>query len=236
MRQTDVSWVFTVEHSSKTLPKWFSCKAHKESHSIFDIGAKEYAQDLKGIFGGKLFLARYSRLLVDLNRSKTNRGVFSEESRKLDLKKKQSIIETIYDPFRKNVHDYIFQEIKNGKKVIHVSCHSFVHNYFGVERNIDLGILYDPRREYEKKIACFLQKRLLESTSMRVRLNMPYRGVSDGHVTNLRKKFSPEKYCGLEIEVNQRLFSKEFLPMWKYVWFPAFAEALLATRGELLCH
>lgn len=235
MKQPEISWVFTVEHASKAFPRWFLCTPSEEMHTLFDIGAKEYACDLKDILGGKLFLARYSRLLVDLNRSKTHPKIFSKESQKLALSKKKSIIDKIYDPFRKKVYDHIFQEIQKGKHVIHMSCHSFVHGLHGVERNIDLGILYDPRKKCEKKIAHFLQKRLLERTSMRVRLNKPYRGVSDGHTTHLRRKFSSEKYSGIEVEVNQRLFSEEFLSLWKHVWFPAFATALLATEG-VLCH
>lgn len=71
---------------------------------------------------------------------------------------------------------------------------------------MDVGLLYDPGRTGERDL-CLAWKREIEAArpDLRVRRNAPYRGVSDGHVTALRKRF-PQGYLGLELEVNQRFF------------------------------
>ena len=38
-----------------------------------------------------------------------------------------------------------------------------------------------------------------------LRMNYPYRGVNDGHVTALRRRFGADGYLGLELEINQNL-------------------------------
>ncbi|HMP73216.1 MAG TPA: hypothetical protein PKE55_08135, partial [Kiritimatiellia bacterium] len=38
-----------------------------------------------------------------------------------------------------------------------------------------------------------------------IHMNRPYRGTSDGLVTDLRTAYPPHRYLGLELELNQRL-------------------------------
>jgi predicted N-formylglutamate amidohydrolase len=215
----DLSFVFSVEHASKNVPKGFSYLLSGEEHTLFDRGAKRYATDLATVCNGKLFLGNFSRRLVDLNRSRPKQPKF--------------IIDRYYTPFRKRVFDYVENEIAQGKKVVHISCHTFTGTFFGVERHFDLGILYDPRRRVEKETALLIQQKLKKSTSVRVRLNQPYRGTSDGHTTALRKKFPVESFCGIELEVNQKLFEKKQHPLWKHVWFPELVEALLIIKESV---
>jgi predicted N-formylglutamate amidohydrolase len=66
-----------------------------------------------------------------------------------------------------------------------------------------MGLLYDPHRYGEKAFAQRLAQDLKQH-NLRVRLNYPYRGTSDGLTTHCRRLFPPEQYVGLEIEVNQR--------------------------------
>ena len=83
--------------------------------------------------------------------------------------------------------------------------HSFTPVLNGVERDADVGILYDPSRPAEAKLADVLIKSILErEPSLRIRKNYPYLGKSDGLTTTLRQKFGTS-YAGLEIEINQKL-------------------------------
>jgi predicted N-formylglutamate amidohydrolase len=108
--------------------------------------------------------------------------------------------------------------------VIHISCHSFTPVLGKVERKMDLGILYDPRRALEKAFADTLRRELCEQTAMRVRCNAPYRGVSDGHVTALRQLFSRDQYVGIELEVNQSLYVPIKSQVWQHAWLPRLIE------------
>jgi predicted N-formylglutamate amidohydrolase len=95
---------------------------------------------------------------------------------------------------------------------------------------MDLGILYDPSCRCERELAHALQQRLQAQTSMRIRCNAPYKGISDGFVTALRKRFSPQSYVGLELEVNQGL---DKTPLWRHVWLPSIIEVLKLILGDM---
>jgi len=45
----------------------------------------------------------------------------------------------------------------------------------------------------------------LEAQGLRVRMNYPYSGTSDGFTTQLRKQLPAARYAALEIETNQGL-------------------------------
>jgi hypothetical protein len=76
----------------------------------------------------------------------------------------------------------------------------------GIVRNADIGLLYDPRRRGEREW-CHAWSRALRAAdpALRVRSNYPYRGISDGLTTSLRREFSGSSYMGIELEVNQAL-------------------------------
>ena len=90
-------------------------------------------------------------------------------------------------------------------KVIHLGIHSFTPVLNGVEREADVGILYDPSRPAEAALAETLIKSIHEFyPQLSIRRNYPYLGKSDGLTTTLRQKFGTA-YVGLEIEINQKL-------------------------------
>jgi len=229
-----ISWVVTCEHASNTVPAKYKAlfpKSLLSTHRGFDIGAKRYAESLAQEISGKLFLGTCTRLLVDLNRAEANPHVFSEYTKPLSISEKKKLCKLYHRPFRKKVYEHIAREINAGNLVIHLSCHSFTPELHGKARRMDIGLLYDPHRSKERAFAEKWKAKLQETASLSVRLNAPYRGTSDGHTAALRKSFSQEHYIGIEIEVNQRLFTKELYPVWENVWFPS----LILSLRKLAC-
>jgi predicted N-formylglutamate amidohydrolase len=94
---------------------------------------------------------------------------------------------------------------------------------------MDMGLLYDPGRKREQKFAEGIIQKLRSETSMNVRANAPYKGVSDGHAAALRRQFSDTNYVGLEIEVNQSMLCPPRRELWRHVWLLRLIEAL--TQG-----
>ena len=175
-----------------------------DSHRGWDPGALELALELNESIRAPLFSSSITRLMVDLNRSESNPQLFSEFTRGLPLRKKEELLEDLYHCFRNEVFEYASNVIQKGGKLLHLSIHSFTPVLKEVERKADLGLLYDPSRAEEKAFCLALRERLrVRLPGMRVRFNYPYLGVSDGHTRALRKRF-PERYIGIEIEVNQR--------------------------------
>lgn len=206
--------IVTCEHAGNIIPapykKHFTGKKRLlESHRGYDIGALPLARALSRALDCPLHFTRVSRLLVDCNRSRGSRNLFSEISRGLGSAERGKIIMHHYDPYRKEVEDDIAATIAAGAAVLHFSVHSFTPVLEGVVRNTDLGILYDPARALEREFCRRLVPLLeRELPGMRIRLNYPYRGTSDGFTSHLRKKFPGESYLGIEIEANQALLAK----------------------------
>jgi predicted N-formylglutamate amidohydrolase len=197
--------LLTCEHASNDYPKEFDFIFHKHkkllaSHRGWDEGAIDIARALKRKTKAPLLVGRFSRLLIDLNRSTNHPKCYSEITKHLPSDVKASIIDRFYLPFRNSAHAII----SNSPQALHLSIHSFVPILNGVKRNCEMGILYDPKRALEVKIAKLFQKQFRESEGYpRVRMNYPYQGSSDGHTTSLRRKYTQERYLGIELEFNQ---------------------------------
>jgi predicted N-formylglutamate amidohydrolase len=96
--------------------------------------------------------------------------------------------------------------VSRGRRVIHISSHSFTPLLHGRERRADVGLLYHPRRREEAALCARWKVALAESApSLRVRRNYPYAGKGDGLTAYLRQRFAPRAYVGIELEVNQKI-------------------------------
>ncbi|MCE5272129.1 N-formylglutamate amidohydrolase [bacterium] len=213
--------IITCEHGGNSVPRsWAAlfagCGELLASHRGWDPGALALARELAAALGAPLFYSTNTRLLVDLNRSLHHPRLFSDRTSALGPSQKKSLIDKHYLPFRNAVESEIRAALERGQQVLHLSVHSFTPALEGVVRNAGLGLLYDPRRAAEKAFCRKLKATLAAALpELRVRFNYPYRGVSDGHVTALRRLF-PERYAGIEIELNQSLLTGRKAP-WRQI-------------------
>lgn len=211
--------VVSCEHASNAVPdecRWLfaSEPAVLATHEAYDLGAAALARDFAVAIsdacgavaedGAAPVLAAITRLLCDLNRSEDNPELWSRFARRLSFSARNKLLETYYRPFRARVLERVESFRASGRPVLHLSIHSFTPVLHGCVRNLDLGILYDPRRSLERTLAESLLRGLAVSRpGLRVQANAPYRGDSDGHTTALRRMFSNEEYIGFELEFNQ---------------------------------
>jgi predicted N-formylglutamate amidohydrolase len=144
-------------------------------------------------------------LLVDLNRSRGSRTLFSEITRPLSKAEKNSILARYHAPYWRAVEDIAVGIIASGKIALHLSVHSFTPFLYGHARTADIGLLYDPRHPAEKSFCLAWQKELNRiAPTLRIRRNYPYRGTADALVTALRKRFPEGDFLGIELEINQK--------------------------------
>ncbi|NRD24823.1 N-formylglutamate amidohydrolase [Winogradskyella litoriviva] len=199
--------VLTCEHGGNEIPyayiKYFKNKAILETHRGYDLGALDMFQTLVPLCDATYF-STISRLLVELNRSLHHKNLFSEFTKNISQSEKTEIIQTYYLPYRTAVENNIQRYIAKGEAVLHLSIHSFTSVLNSVERNCDIGLLYDsskkPEQQFCKDFKAELKK---QNSNLKVRFNYPYLGKADGFTTYLRKQFS-DNYIGIEIEVNQK--------------------------------
>ena len=218
--------MITCEHASNALPD-FVLRAFRDSNGIpddvlashrgYDIGAyKIFSILVKRLKPDFHSASKFSRLVVDMNRSSTSKSFYSEYTSSLPNTVKARML-SLWEKYREKIESFVAGKIPEKQrkaakeaplKVIHLGIHSFTPVLNGVERDADVGILYDPSRPSEAKIAEILIKNIRDrEPSLRIRKNYPYLGKSDGLTTTLRQKFGPA-YAGLEIEINQKLLSK----------------------------
>ncbi|MBA3536059.1 MAG: N-formylglutamate amidohydrolase [Tatlockia sp.] len=214
----EIALVVSCEHAVNTVPEAYKTLFAPHQHLLnthrgFDIGTLTIARAFVKIFNCDFVQARATRLLIDCNRSLWHRLLFSEITKSLPKNEKELLIQLFYLPYRQKVEDRIKTHIQEGKQVLHLSIHSFTPVFNEVLRNIDIGLLYDPKRKNEKMLAQRWQQQIKQQTkNIQVRMNCPYRGIADGFTTALRKQFAEPNYIGIEIESNQKLVSdSEFL-------------------------
>jgi len=205
--------IITCEHGGNQIPAAYRHLFHNHrtllgSHRGFDAGALVMAKALVEHFGAPLVASTISRLLVDLNRSIGHRALHMESVHALPAETRQEIIERYYQPYRTKFEQLVVQGISQHGRVIHISCHSFTNNFNGVARHADVGLLYDPARQNERTL-CAQWKYDLKALApnLEVRRNFPYEGRNDGFTSALRKRFSPDAYLGIELELNQKHLS-----------------------------
>ncbi|MFY9241889.1 MAG: N-formylglutamate amidohydrolase [Polaribacter sp.] len=221
--------ILTCEHGGNEIPKKYGSyfKSHQvvlDTHRGFDLGALDVFNYLKPLANFE-HSSTISRLLIELNRSLHHPNLFSEFTKKLSLSEKNELISTHYLPYRNTVENEIRKYINQNELVIHLSIHSFTPILNNVERNCDIGLLYDSRLPQEKQIATVLKDDILsKNNDLIVRYNYPYLGKADGFTSYLRTKFA-ENYVGIEVEINQKYAEKNSMQSdLKTVLFDIFSE------------
>ena len=164
------------------------------------------ARALARAFGAPLVTSTISRLLVDLNRSIGHPELFSTATRGLDADVREEIVARCYQPYRAQVEHLVRKTVARGRRVIHISSHSFTPVLDGEVRRADVGLLYHPGRRGEAELCARWKSALLPvAPELRVRRNYPYAGRGDGLTSHLRLRFPPGAYVGIELEVNQKI-------------------------------
>lgn len=198
--------VLSCEHGGNRVPRAYAAlfrgrRALLDSHRGWDPGTLEIGRFLARRFGWPLIAATTTRLLVEPNRSERSPQLFSEITRRLPAAVKRRLVAEHHRPHREAVR----AAVAEAKRALHLSLHSFTPVWRGRRRATDVGILHDPARTRERAFSLSWQRALRAlRPDLRVHLNRPYRGWTDGLTTALRKEFGDRRYAGIELEVSQR--------------------------------
>ena len=231
---TDSRLLITCEHAGNEVPAEYRAlfEGRDEllaTHRGWDPGALLLAREMAAGFDAPLFFTETTRLLIDVNRSLRTPDLHSEITRPLPIAQRREIVRRYWQPHRERVEGWVRGALAEGHRVVHIASHSFTPELHGQVRTADVGFLYDPRRPGEvafcnRWIAALHDLR----PDLRLRRNYPYLGRSDGLTFRLRRAHAPERYVGIELEVNQQ-FVERGGPAW-----PAIRAALLRSLGQVL--
>jgi predicted N-formylglutamate amidohydrolase len=169
--------IFLCDHASRRLPEGFGSlgldPALFGSHIASDIGAAEVTRTLAAHFGAKAVLARWSRLLVDLNRGEDDPtlvmtlsdGSIVPGNRGADVAER---IARFHRPY----HERIAREIAQaGDTPVLLSMHSFTPSWKGRARPWAVGVLWDRDARLARPLIA-----ALERAGFTVGDNEPYSG------------------------------------------------------------
>ncbi len=178
------SLIFLCDHAANAVPEAYGTLGLAPdllaTHIAYDIGAAEVVRHLAARFGAAAVLARWSRLLIDLNRGaddptlvmKLSDGSIIPGNRDAGPGEVAHRIALYHAPYHAAVAQEIARVREAGKVPILVSVHSFTPHWKRRARKWQIGILWDR----DGRLAEPLMARL-EAAGFVVGNNEPYSGA-----------------------------------------------------------
>lgn len=202
-------------------------------HIAWDIGAAALAEALSGRLDATLILQRYSRLVVDCNRSPRSPAAIWEESDGSVVPGNQCLtreavarrIDAILSPYQAAIDAMLSDRLAAGRPTILVSLHSFTPSMGGIARPWEIGILHGGG---DGRFARALLAELQAVPGIEVGDNLPYRMDETDYTIPLHAHRRELPYA--EIEVRQDLLADE---AGIATWSARLANALAAANGGM---
>jgi len=176
--------LFLCDHASNAVPPDLDLLGLTEAdfarHIAYDIGAAELTRALADLWQAPALLARWSRLVVDLNRGnddptvvmKLSDGRIIPGNRDLDRKGIKDRVRQFHAPYHAAIATKIRDAASAGIAPILVSMHSFTPLWRGHPRPWHIGVLWDR----DGRLALPLLERLRREPDITVGDNEPYSG------------------------------------------------------------
>jgi predicted N-formylglutamate amidohydrolase len=175
--------LFVCDHASNALPRVFGTLGLRpalfDTHIACDIGAADVTRSLARAFGAPAILARWSRLLIDLNRGeddptlvmKLSDGAIVPGNVDVDEAKVRERIACYHAPYHEAIAAEIARPRERTRVPALISVHSFTPVWKGRARPWEIGVLWDRDDRLAKPLI-----RALREAGFSVGDNEPYSG------------------------------------------------------------
>ncbi|MGN6514590.1 MAG: DUF1244 domain-containing protein [Rhizomicrobium sp.] len=152
-RGTDI--VFVCDHAANALPDAYGTLGLEQgqfaAHIAYDIGAAQVTRALAQAYGAPAILARWSRLLIDLNRGaddptlvmKLSDGRIIPGNRHAGAAEIEKRLRLYFRPYHAAIAETIETMRANGAIPTVISMHSFTPVWKGFRRPWEVGVLWD---------------------------------------------------------------------------------------------
>lgn len=206
--------VLACEHASNFIPAEFNTlglgSEALQSHIAWDPGARAVALRLSALLDAPLIAQRVSRLVYDCNRPPHAPDATPARSETYAVPGNAGLTEAergirarqFYEPFRATLGACLDERMKGPQMPVLITIHSFTPVYFGVRREIDLGVLHDR----DSRLADTLLASLAGERGWIVRRNEPY-GPQDGVTHTLADQALPRGLDNVMIEIRNDLIA-----------------------------
>ncbi|MCA9605070.1 MAG: N-formylglutamate amidohydrolase [Myxococcales bacterium] len=204
----DGAILLTCEHATERMPEGWSWPDEDlrlvGTHWAYDLGARDLVLELAGRMGVGAVLSRFTRLVIDANRSETSPTLFLRRAEGLPVHLNTALmndaeaerrIETLLRPY----HAALDERVGASGAGTLFSIHSFTPVYEGQIRTLEVGVLFDREEALAHRMAA-----ALADAGMRVALNEPYSGLN-GMMYSVDHHAQKHGRRGVELEVRQDL-------------------------------
>ena len=180
----------TCEHAGRTFPARLGTLGltdlDLDRHIAWDIGAAGVARELSARLDATLVLQRYSRLVVDCNRTPGTADFVIELSEDTLIPGNQRLSDAaiemrateIFHPYHDRIHDLLEARNAAGRLTVAVSVHTCTPVYLGVHRPWHVGVLYEHDDRLAREMLAVLREEG-ETAGLVVGDNEPYFMTSD---------------------------------------------------------
>ncbi len=175
--------LFVCDHASNALPQDYGTlglgAAQLSTHIAYDIGAADVTRALAALYGANAVLARWSRLLIDLNRGvddptlimKLSDGRIIPGNRRVDEAQTAIRLDRYHAPYHAAIAGALAQARLAGIVPLLLSLHSFTPVWKSAQRPWEVGVLWDKDDRLARPLIA-----ALACAGFRVGDNEPYSG------------------------------------------------------------
>ena len=180
----DTRVIIVCDHATNRIPKALGelglDEQHLRDHIAWDIGAAAVTRRLQSRFGATAVLGNYSRLVVDLNRSMSDRsaippisdGTLVPGNLGLDAAARAARARALFEPYHAVIDQYIAAKLDAGIVPVFFGVHSFTPRFHGTQRPWHAGILWDR----DPRLALPMLASLRREAGLFIGDNEPYSG------------------------------------------------------------
>lgn len=215
VREGGGPFVIVCEHASNRLPRALGLlgltPADLERHIAFDPGAADLAGEIARRVEGALVLQRYSRLVIDCNRSPEQPDAITTLSETTEIRGNRDLspedraarVASIWQPFHGALEHLLDQRRAAGRAAILVTVHSFNPIYRGVSRPWHAGIITTRNRGFADAVRAHLAR----DRRLNVGDNQPY-SAKDNVDYTIRRHGADRELDNVMIEIRNDLLRK----------------------------
>lgn len=158
------------DHASNRVPAEFDGlglpKSELQRHIAYDIGTDAIGRRLAKQLRMPAMLARYTRLVVDLNRAPTHRECVPRTSdhtkipanSKLSAAERKKRLARYFDPYHAEVEKRMDALVRKHKLPVLIAVHSFTPEMDGVKRHWHIGILWNREENIGRRLVAEIRK------------------------------------------------------------------------------
>ena len=206
--------VLACEHASNRIPRALNnlglAESSLNSHIAWDTGAAAVARLMADRLDAALVMPRFSRLVVDCNRSPdadaaildVSDGCTIPGNTDLSCASRTARHKAIYAPFHERLGHLLASRRNAGNPPVLATIHSFTPVMAGQTRDVDIGILHDSDGRLADAVLALAQTKF----DLNVARNAPY-SPRDGVTHTLGRHALPYRHLNVMFEMHNTLVS-----------------------------